>query len=45
MNSQEQVRQDELLDRDRYEPPQCEKAQKLAEVTGDGKLTGFVIET
>jgi hypothetical protein len=44
MNSQETVRQDKPLDRDRYEPPQCEKSQKLAEVTGDRKLTGFAIE-
>jgi hypothetical protein len=45
MNLQEQVRQDEPLDPVRYERPQLERTVRLAEVTGEVKVTGnFVVK-
>jgi hypothetical protein len=40
MNTREPVTQDKHADRDRYERPQLEKTEKLAEVTGVTIFTG-----
>jgi hypothetical protein len=42
MNTRETATQNECADRERYERPQLERTERLAEVTGGIKLTGDV---